>query len=205
MLMQIKAIKLNPHNPFRWASGLYSPIYCDNRLALSYPRLRRMIIDGMVDVAADFGPSQVIAGVATAGIPHGVLLADRLDLPFVYVRSKAKEHGRNNLIEGEVRGYERVLVIEDLFSTGGSAIQAAEVIESQGCQIAGILSVFSYDLPALRHNMQEAEYAFGSLTNYDAVLEVALRENLFSDEAIEVLKNWRHDPAAWSAAFSSQS
>lgn len=198
MLMQIKAIKLNPHKPFQWASGLFSPIYCDNRLALSYPRLRTMIVEELVAKSDYFGPVQVIAGVATAGIPHGVLLADRLDLPFVYVRDKAKAHGRNNKLEGEVRGYERVLVIEDLFSTGGSSIRAAQAVEDFGCRIAGILSVFSYELESLRQNMESSEYEYTSLTTFQDVIEVARTENLFKEEDLKLLEEWRKDPQLWS-------
>jgi len=204
MLMQIKAIKLNPHKPFKWASGLYSPIYCDNRLSLSFPRLRTMIAESFVTAAEKHGPVQVIAGVATAGIPHGVLLADRLNLPFVYIRDKAKTHGRNNRIEGEVRGYERVLVIEDLFSTGGSSISAAQVLEDMGCRIAAVMSVFSYELDVLKQNMEDAEYAYSSLTTYNDAIEVAASEKLITQDDLELLKTWRNDPKAWSDNYQAR-
>lgn len=197
-LLQIKAIKLNPANPFTWASGIKSPIYCDNRVVLSHPPVRRSVIAGMVEQSKQFEPFQVVAGVATAGIAHGALLAEALDLPFVYVRSKAKGHGRQNQIEGDLRGNERVLVIEDLISTGGSSLEAVNVLETVGCHIAGVLAIFSYGFPSAVQAFKEADCPFATLSNYDALIEAATEIGYIKESDMESLKEWSADPKAWA-------
>jgi len=199
-LLQIKAIKLSPQKPFTWASGLKSPIYCDNRMVLSHPVIRRFIVDCFVEKSKNFAPFDLVAGVATAGIAHGALLADRLDLPFVYVRAKAKEHGRQNLIEGEVLGHERVLVIEDLISTGGSSLSAIEVLKEAGCTIAGELAIFTYGFDAATEAFNNAACPLDTLSHYDALIQEAARSGYITEAELELLQSWRADPKAWSAA-----
>lgn len=199
-LMQIKAIKLNPQNPFTWASGRKSPIYCDNRLLLSYPNVRKYIKQSLAEKSKDY-QFNMIAGVATAGIPHGALLADALDMPFVYVRSKAKAHGRQNMIEGELRGNERVLVIEDLISTGGSCLQAVDALEAVGCRIDGVMAIFTYGFAEAEKRFAEADCKFSTLSNYDVLLEEALACNYINSDDVQRLKDWRKDPVAWSEQF----
>jgi len=191
LLLQIKAIKLSPQNMYTWASGIKSPIYCDNRKTLSYPSVRRMIKEFFVEKSADFKPFNMIAGVATAGIPHGALLADALNLPFVYVRSKAKGHGLQNLIEGELRGNERILVIEDLISTGGSSLQAVRVLEDYGCSIAGVLSIFTYGFQRSIDAFAEEGIRLETLSNYDALLKQACKIEYISESDVEMLQEWR--------------
>ena len=201
-LLQINAIKLNPQNPFTWASGIKSPIYCDNRLILSYPKVRNLIIDGFVELSRSFDPFNKIVGVATAGIPHGALLANKLELPFIYVRSKAKEHGRKNQIEGLVKDEDTYLVIEDLFSTAGSAKLAIEALkhESNG-QVIGAASIFSYGFDKVDQVAKELKIPFKSLTNYSILIKEALKLSYISAEHFETLNNWCKDPQNWS--FSS--
>jgi orotate phosphoribosyltransferase len=200
-LLQIKAIKLSPKQPFTWASGLKSPIYCDNRVLLSYPGIRSFVVEKLVEKAKDFGPIEVIAGVATAGIPHGALMADRMGLPFIYVRSKAKEHGRQNLIEGEASPGQRVLVVEDLISTGGSSLQAVESLKAEKLDIAGVIAIFSYQFPKAQQAFAEAKCPFDTLSNYAALLEVAQSQSYISKEELHALQNWSQDPALWSQSF----
>ncbi|MDZ4681495.1 MAG: orotate phosphoribosyltransferase [Saprospiraceae bacterium] len=199
-LLQIKAIKLSPQKPFTWASGLKSPIYCDNRMVLSHPAIRRFVIDCFAEKAKNFAPFDLVAGVATAGIAHGALLADRLDLPFVYVRAKAKEHGRQNLIEGEVLGHERVLVIEDLISTGGSSLSAIEVLKEAGCTIAGVLAIFTYSFDAATEAFDKAACPLDTLSQYGALIQEAARSGYITGSELELLQSWRADPKGWSAA-----
>jgi orotate phosphoribosyltransferase len=200
-LLQIKAIKLSPKTPFTWASGLKSPIYCDNRVLLSYPDIRSFVADRLVEKAAGFGPIDVVAGVATAGIPHGALMADRMGLPFIYVRSKAKEHGRQNMIEGEVSAGQRILVVEDLISTGGSSLQAVESLKAEKLDVAGVIAIFSYQFPKAHHAFAEANCKFDTLSNYQALLEVAQSQHYISEDEIQALQNWSADPSAWSQAL----
>ncbi len=202
-LLQIKAIKLRPSNPFTWASGLKSPIYCDNRTILSYPSTRKLVKDVFMQVAESYKPFNAIAGVATAGIPHGAILADALNLPFVYVRSKPKGHGMENLIEGHLRGNESVLMIEDLISTGGSCLKAARAIESRGCRIAGILAVFGYGLKKADDAFAEEDVQWETLTNYDQLLEEALAFNYITEEEATTLRAWKADPEGWSNSVTA--
>jgi len=196
-LLQIKAIKLNPANPFTWASGIQSPIYCDNRIVLSHPPVRRAIIAAMAEQAEAFRPFQVIAGVATAGIAHGALLAEALDLPFVYVRSSAKGHGRQNKIEGDLRGNERVLVIEDLISTGGSSLEAVDVLRMKGCRVAGVMAIFSYGFPSAVTAFDKADCPFTTLSNYNTLLEAATEIGYIGANDLKSLQEWSADPRGW--------
>lgn len=198
-LLQIKAIKLSPQNPFTWASGLKSPIYCDNRTLLSYPLIRDMVVEGLVEKSKLFQPFDLVAGVATAGIPHGALLADRLKLPFVYVRAKAKEHGRQNLIEGELKPGQKILVIEDLISTGGSSLQAVEALRSEGCTVVGVLAIFTYEFDAAKTSFQQADCQLETLSDYSTMTQVAVESAYVSPTDQETLRLWRQDPKQWSA------
>lgn len=200
-LLQIKAIKLSPQSPFTWASGLKSPIYCDNRTLLSYPLIRDMVIEGLVEKSKLFQPFDLVAGVATAGIPHGALLADRLRLPFVYVRAKAKEHGRQNLIEGELKSGQRVLVIEDLISTGGSSLQAVDALRSEGCVVVGVLAIFSYEFDGAKASFNQADCRLETLSDYSTMTQVAVESAYVSPADQETLKLWRQDPKQWSAQW----
>lgn len=196
-LLQINAIKLSPQNPFTWASGIKSPIYCDNRIVLSYPGIRRFIIDSFAQKAEAFKPFDTIAGVATAGIAHGALLAEQLALPFIYVRSKPKGHGRQNQVEGELRPGARILVIEDLISTGGSCLKAVEALRETGCDVSGVLAIFTYGLEEASAAFEKAGCSFDTLSSYPVLLEEALQENLIGQEEMKTLKEWREDPGRW--------
>jgi orotate phosphoribosyltransferase len=196
-LLQIKAIKINAQNLFVWASGIHSPIYCDNRLALSYPNVREMIIHGFVELSKKFDNIDYIAGVATAGIPWGALLADRLQLPFVYIRSNAKSHGRQNKIEGELKTDKNVLVIEDLISTGGSSLQAVEAIRENDNKVLGVLAIFSYNLKKAEIKFKEAECDFLSISNYDILIEEAKKQKYISSGEFQIIKEWKTDPENW--------
>jgi orotate phosphoribosyltransferase len=202
LLLQIKAIKLNPQNPFTWASGRRSPIYCDNRVVLSYPTVRTQLQEEMVKAAAGLEPFDGVAGVATAGIAHGALLADRLGLPFIYIRGKAKGHGRQNQIEGELQAGVRYLVIEDLISTGGSSLQAVEVLREAGGKVAGVMAIFTYGFPEAVAAFAEANCPLATLSNYPALLEEAVASGYITDDQQQFLTDWREDPRAWSKRFS---
>ena len=203
-LLQIKAIKLNRQKPFTWASGLRSPIYCDNRIALSYPEVRNEIKKAFIEVSGEFGEFDVVAGVATAGIPHGVLLADALGLPFIYVRSENKSHGRQNKIEGELLPGKRVLIVEDLISTGGSCLRVADEIKENGCKVAGILSIFTYDLESATVNFVNAQCRNISLTNYQTLIKEAVAGGFINEDDYQALVDWSQDPEAWSNNFLEQ-
>ena len=172
-LLQIKAIKLSPQNPFTWASGIQSPIYCDNRIVLSFPEIRSWFVTQMISQINAFSTFEVIAGVATAGIPWGALVADRLDLPFIYVRSKAKGHGRQNLIEGSFQTDQKVLVVEDLISTGGSSLKAVEALIEANLHVVGVIANFQYGLEESRIRFEEANIPLVTLSNYETLLHVA--------------------------------
>lgn len=201
-LLEIKAVKLSPNEPFTWASGLLSPIYCDNRVALSYPSVRRLIKNALVEKSQAFGDFDAVAGVATAGIPHGALLADALDKPFVYVRSSAKDHGRRNLIEGELKPHMRVLVVEDLISTGGSCLQAVDALRESGAEVVGVLAIFQYGFPKADQSFASKGIVFQTLTHYDALVEEAARIGYVSDSDLNTLKKWRENPEAWGALYA---
>ncbi|AIM37703.1 orotate phosphoribosyltransferase [Sphingobacterium sp. SG20118] len=198
-LLQIKAIKLQPKNPFTWASGWKSPIYCDNRITLSYPAIRTYIRQKLSKLIQDeFGSVDMISGVATAGIPQGVLVAQDLGLPFSYVRSSAKDHGRQNMIEGEVVSGQRVVVIEDLVSTGKSSLVAVKALREAGCNVVGLVSIFTYGLDEAAKNFAEAKCTFHSLCDYDSMIQVAAENGFIFEEDVELLKDWRKNPSTWS-------
>ena len=200
-LLQINAIKLSPQNPFTWASGIQSPIYCDNRIALSYPHVRELIIKGLDQISKSFSSYQSIAGVATAGIAHGALLANYQQLPFLYVRSKPKGHGRQNQIEGHLEKGSQVLVVEDLISTGGSCIKAVEAIKDDA-DVVGVAAIFSYELDKATNNFFDAGIKYETITGYGELIEVAVRENYISETDIDYLKEWRMNPEGWNPLVS---
>ncbi len=197
-LLQIKAIKLQPGNPFTWASGWKSPIYCDNRITLSHPAIRTYIRQKLTAlVQEEFGSVSVVAGVATAGIPQGVLVAQELGLPFIYVRAKAKEHGTGSLIEGEFSPGQRVVVVEDLISTGKSSLQAVNALRDAGCVVAGLVGIFNYGFDAAHENFKEAKCPFYTLSNYKALIDYAEKHSFVAGEDLKLLRKWREDPQAW--------
>lgn len=198
-LLQIKAIKLQPKNPFTWASGWRSPIYCDNRIALSHPPIRTYIRQKLAQlIQEEFGSVEMISGVATAGIPQGVLVAQDLGLPFSYVRSSAKGHGRQNLIEGEVVSGQRVVVVEDLVSTGKSSLQAVKALRDAGCNVVGLVSIFTYGFDEAAQNFADAKCTLFSLCDYNALIKVALEKGYILDSDMEMLEEWRKNPSTWS-------
>ena len=196
-LLEIRAVRLSPKQPFTWASGILSPIYCDNRLLLSHPSIRDFTTNGFVELSAQFGDFDVIAGVATAGIPHGVLLADRLHKPFVYVREKAKAHGRQNQIEGSLYENARVLVIEDLISTGGSSLKAVEALKEAKVQVVGTAAIFTYGFERATNAFSKADCLLKTLTDYDTLLEVAVEMGYIQAEDLKILSQWRVSPEKW--------
>ncbi len=196
-LLEINAIKLNPDAPFQWASGWLSPIYCDNRILLSYPKIRTLVINGMQSLADHFEPFEYIAGVATAGIPHGALLADRLGKPFVYVRSSPKSHGRQNQIEGHIPEGATALVVEDLISTGKSSLLAVDALKSAGVKVAATLAIFTYGFPQATKAFDEAAVPLQTLTDYATLLEVAIENGYIKSESLQLLNQWRLAPETW--------
>ena len=197
-LLKKQAVKLRPSDPFKWASGWNSPIYCDNRKTLSYPELRTYIRQNFVKAAEEhFAPFDAIAGVATGGIAHGVLVAQEFGLPFLYVRSSAKGHGMQNLIEGEIPVGRNVLVVEDLVSTGGSSLQAVEALREAGCEVKSMLSVFDYDFQVKSDNFKKAKCELISLTSYEFVLKAALELDYIQEKDLDILQEWRANPDTW--------
>jgi len=197
-LLQIKAIKLEPQNHFTWASGWFSPIYCDNRKTLSFPEVRRFIRDAFAQIANEnFGEFDLIAGVATGGIAHGALVAERMNKPFAYVRAKSKGHGMGNKIEGVVEKGQKVLVIEDLISTGKSSLDAVHALRDAGCEVVGMIAIFTYDFDVAERNFDEAGVKLHTLSNYHALLEEATQSGSIQDSDVETLKEWRKDPGNW--------
>ena len=200
-LLSISAIQLQPDNPFTWASGWNSPIYTDNRKTLSYPDVRSFIkIELSRVIAENFSEAQAIAGVATGAISQGVLVADTLNLPYVYVRSTPKDHGLENLIEGNLKLSQKVVVVEDLISTGSSSLKAVQAIRDAGCEVVGMVAIFTYDFPQAAEAFEKAGVKLITLSNYNAMLTAALDINYIQPEDIETLKTWRKDPANWSTA-----
>lgn len=197
-LLQIKAIKLQPDNPFTWASGWKSPIYCDNRITLSYPSIRTYIRQKLsLIIQEEFGSVGCIAGVATAGIPQGALVAQELGLPFIYVRAKPKEHGTGNMIEGEIMPGQRIVVIEDLISTGKSSLQAVDALRQAGYEVAGLAAIFSYGFDVAEENFKKAKCRFITLSNYDAMLKFAEEKQYINMKSMDLLKQWRVNPSEW--------
>lgn len=201
-LLQIKAIKLNKANPFHWASGWQSPIYCDNRKTLSYPKVRTYIRQEYVNSIQDnFGQVDVIAGVATGGIAQGALIAQELELPFAYVRSSSKGHGLQNMIEGDIKPGARVVVIEDLISTGMSSLKAVEALRNAGHQVVGMVAIFSYNFQLSIDNFEAYKCPLFTLSDYNSLIETAVEHGYISAEDINSLKAWREDPANWNAVI----
>ncbi|HRG41649.1 MAG TPA: orotate phosphoribosyltransferase [Saprospiraceae bacterium] len=196
-LLQIKAIKLSPQNPFTWASGMRSPIYCDNRITLSYPEARNLIKMSFAKLASSFAGIDMIAGVATAGIAHGALLADQLNLPFCYVRSSPKEHGRQTQIEGEIHQEASILVVEDLISTGSSSLDVVHLLREKGYQVAGVIAIFDYGFEKSRQNFANSQCNYRTLSNYSALIKEAEATNYISQEEALILNKWNSDPQNW--------
>ncbi len=197
-LLQIKAIKLNITNPFTWASGLKSPIYCDNRITLSFPKIRTYIRQEFVKIInEEFGSVDVIAGVATGGIAQGALVAQELGLPFVYVRSSQKKHGLTNQIEGIVESGQSVVVVEDLISTGKSSLNAVNALREAGCNIKGMVAIFSYDLTIAKENFEKADCKLITLSDYNFLIRKAVETNYINESDIQSLVRWRENPKKW--------
>ncbi|MBR1644672.1 MAG: orotate phosphoribosyltransferase [Bacteroidales bacterium] len=198
-LLQVKAIKLNNEHPFTWASGRKSPIYCDNRVTLSYPEIRTYIRQRFVDIINEnYGTVNVIAGVATGGIPQGALVAQELGKPFVYVRSEEKKHGLTNQVEGEIHSGQTVVVVEDLVSTGKSSLIAVKALREKGCIVKGMVAIFTYGLDVALQNFKEADVELHTLTNYDSLIQVARDEAYIRDDQMQSLASWRANPEKWS-------
>ncbi|HRF86627.1 MAG TPA: orotate phosphoribosyltransferase [Alloprevotella sp.] len=198
-LLDIKAIKLQPEQPFTWASGWKSPFYCDNRKTLSYPSLRNFVkLELSRLVAEEYPEAEAIAGVATGAIAQGALVAEELSLPFAYVRPKPKDHGLTNLIEGELAAGAKVVVIEDLISTGGSSLKAVEALRQHGCEVIGMVASYTYGFPVAEEAFREAGVHLTTLTDYEAVVETALATGYIRPEHVETLAAWRKDPAHWN-------
>ena len=197
-LLRIKAVKLQPRNPFTWASGWKSPIYCDNRKTLSYPQIRTFIKIEISRLILELYPDvEVIAGVATGAIAQGALVADALGLPFIYIRPTPKDHGLENLIEGDLRPGQKVVVIEDLISTGGSSLKAVDAIRKDGSDVLGMIAIFSYGFPEAEQKFKAAKVKLTTLCNYDAVLSEALATKYIGEADIDTLKEWRMNPSQW--------
>jgi orotate phosphoribosyltransferase len=203
-LLQIKAIKLQPNKPFTWASGWKSPIYCDNRKTLSYPKVRTNIRQQFVEmISSEFGKPDVIAGVATGGIAPGVLVAQELGLPFVYIRSEAKAHGLGNLIEGVVESGQSVVLVEDLISTGGSSLKAVEALRKEKCTIKGLISIFTYGFQTAEDAFKKAKCKAVSLCDYEILIKQALKSNYITEKDLLTLQNWRVNPEGWETEIKS--
>ncbi|MEI2365261.1 orotate phosphoribosyltransferase [Niallia circulans] len=197
-LLEIKAVFLQPNDPFTWSSGLKSPIYCDNRLTLSYPKVRKNIASGLAGLIKEkFPETEVVAGTATAGIPHAAWVSDLLDLPMAYVRSKAKAHGKGNQIEGKVEKGQKVVVVEDLISTGGSVITAVNSLREAGCEVLGVVAIFTYELPKGKELLGEAEITAYSLTDYTSLLDVAQKKGYIQEGDLASLNAWKESPENW--------
>lgn len=193
-LLQVGAVELKPNEPFTWASGIKSPIYCDNRITMSSPTIRKEIAKGLAEaIKKKFPDTEAVAGTATAGIPHAAWVSDELELPMMYVRSKAKEHGRGNQIEGKIVAGQKVVVIEDLISTGGSSLVAVEALRKEGFEVLGVVSIFTYGLPKAEQAFEEKGISFVSLTNYDALTNAAREAGTITEEDLPMLSKWHSD------------
>lgn len=197
-LLEIKAVSLSPNEPFTWASGIKSPIYCDNRLTLSFPQIRRKIAAGLAGIIKEqFPGTELVAGTATAGIPHAAWVSEELNLPMCYVRSKAKGHGKGNQIEGKAEKGQKVVVVEDLISTGGSVITAVEALREAGCNVLGVVSIFTYQLEKGFELLRDADITTFSLTDFSTLVEVASEKGYIEQKDLEKLMEWRKNPAEW--------
>lgn len=197
-LLKIKAVYLKPEEPFTWASGIKSPIYTDNRVTLAYPETRTLIEDGFVEkIRAEFPDVEVIAGTATAGIPHGAIIADKMNLPFAYIRSKPKDHGAGNQIEGRVAPGQKMVVIEDLISTGGSVLDAIAAAKREGADVVGAAAIFTYELPKAEKNFDEAGVKLVTLSNYTELIHLAEQEGYINAEGLALLKRFKEDQENW--------
>ena len=197
-LLQINAVKLQPSNPFKWASGWNSPIYCDNRKILAYPKIREFIKNEFISLIKEFDTPTCIAGVATGGIAIGAIVAEELGLPFCYVRSESKSHGMKNNIEGDLKQEDKVFVIEDLISSGKSSIKAVRDLKEFGVEITGLGAIFTYGFEVSENNFSEESCSFKTLSNYSVLLETALKNNYISNEELETLVKWRNSPSTWT-------
>lgn len=198
-LIEVEAVRLQPDKPFTWASGWKSPIYCDNRKTLSYPQLRSLIKLELARVIAEqFPEAEAIAGVATGAIAQGALVADALSLPFSYIRSAPKDHGMENLIEGDLKPGSRVVIVEDLISTGGSSLKAVEAVRKHGAQVLGMVAIYTHGFPDAVRNFEAADVRLITLSDYDAVLAEAVRTNYISKDDEQVLAQWRKSPSTWT-------
>ena len=198
MLLEVKAVRLNPDRPFKWASGWNSPIYCDNRITLSYPKVRSAIKNGLASAVQAYWPDvDIIAGVATAGIAQGALVADWLELPFCYVRPEPKKHGMGNQIEGHIKAGQKVVLVEDLVSTGGSSLKAVDALREAGANVLGMVSIFTYGFEISRQNFAEKNLKFYSLSDYDTLIGEAVKQRYVSESQLITLHEWRNNPAEW--------
>ena len=203
-LLDIHAVTLSPDQPFTWAIGLKSPIYTDNRLTISYPEVRQAIFNGMVEqIKLHFSEADVIAGTATAGIPHAAWVAQNMELPMIYVRTKPKDHGQGKQIEGVLKEGQKVVVIDDLISTGGSVLNAVRAVNNAGGKVIGVVSVFTYDLPAAEQNFMANGLKYYSVTDYMTLIKVAKENNQISADHLKSLQEWRKDPLSWSKEQAS--
>ncbi|MCP8615967.1 orotate phosphoribosyltransferase [Salirhabdus salicampi] len=197
-LLEIEAVSLRPNNPFTWSSGIKSPIYCDNRLTMSYPVVRRQLAEGLANLIKEhYGEVDVIAGTATAGIPHAAWVSEQLGLPMVYVRSKAKGHGKGNQIEGKVIEGQKVVIIEDLISTGGSVINAAQALREVGANVLGVAAIFTYELEKGTKQLEEANVIWHTLTDFSTLAKVSVEQGHTDQEDIQSLTKWKQDPEKW--------
>lgn len=200
-LLEIKAVALKPNDPFTWSSGMRSPIYCDNRLTLSFPVIRKEIASGLQKTIEEKFPGvEMIAGTATAGIPHAAWVSDLMDLPMCYVRSKPKGHGQGNQIEGKAEPGQKVVVVEDLISTGGSVITAVEALRQAGCEVLGVVAIFTYQLQKGKERLEKANITAYSLTDFETLSEIAKEKGYIQEKDMKKLAEWRNDPAEWGLA-----
>lgn len=197
-LLEINAVKLRPDNPFTWASGILSPIYCDNRKTLSYPEVRNIIAKAFADKCNDYAPFDAIAGVATGAIAHGILVADRLNSPFIYVRSSKKKHGTGQQVEGAFEPGQSCIVIEDLISTGKSSLEAVDALRTEGLEVKIVLSIFSYQFEEAQKAFEKRDCTYLSLSDYSTLIEIARDTGGITNDQIKSLKNWRKDPRNWN-------
>ncbi|KRM79805.1 orotate phosphoribosyltransferase [Lapidilactobacillus dextrinicus DSM 20335] len=198
-LLQIKAVSFSPNSPYTWASGIKSPIYTDNRLTIAYPRIREQIATGLANIIATTFPQvSVIGGVATAGIPHATLVSQNLNLPLIYVRSQAKDHGKGRQIEGQLQAGDQVILIDDLISTGGSVLKAVAAVRAQNIDVLGVAAIFSYQLPDAVENFRSANVPLVTLTDYDHLIQQATQQHYLATSDVTAVQQWRQDPWHWS-------